>query len=172
MWAKNPWMLIFFFFCHWKRGGEGQKSIISVWNWVCLGNAENSKSQGCASSKAMRWHPGSHWALHPLPAPCGCLSFVPIWICCFVGSAPTLGFAQGNSKGRSGNIEGYRWSLHTCSHQEPRTDVLDPTSPFLCSHYQETTQPWTPKEVHRNWRHYYTAKWTPTPLICSVSLAS
>lgn len=118
MWAKNPWMLIFFSFVTEKEGGEGQKSIISVWNWVCLGNAENSKSQGCASSKAMRGHPVSHWALHPLPAPCGCLSFVPIWICCFVASAPTLGFAQGNCKGRSGNIEGIQVILYHTRNQE------------------------------------------------------
>lgn len=99
---------------------------------------------------------GSHWAFHPLPAPHGCLSFVPIWICCSVGSAPTLEACWRQFRGQ---IREY-WGVQgipthpcviycTCSHQEPRTDVLDPTSTSLCPHYQETTQALHPK---RSWQ--------------------
>lgn len=145
-WAKNLCLLLFFWSL--KGGDKGQKLIISVWNWVCLGNAGNSESQLCVPKRAaMRWHLQAHTGLSTLSQHLvDVYPFVPIWSCCFVGSAPTLGPCWRQFQGQIREYwGGYRRSLHSpvlftapAHTWEPRTDVLDPTRTFLCSHYQET----------------------------------
>lgn len=108
---KNPESC---FFWSLKVGGKGQKSIISVWNWVCLGNTEDSEPSTVPKGSSNEGtSAGSHWALHPLPAPRGGLSFAPIWMCCSVGSAPTSGPCWRQFQGQLRDIGGHSWSLHS-----------------------------------------------------------
>lgn len=155
LWAKTPWILLFL--VTESGGGKGKNRLFQfgigfVWGTLRTQSPSTAQSQ-------QQWGDicRSHWALHPLPAPRGCLSFVPIWICCSVGSAPSVGDCWRQFQEQIREYWGdtviltHPWVIYcTCSHLEPRTDVLDPTSTFLCSHCKETTQPSIPKQIPRN----------------------
>lgn len=113
-WAKNPWILILFYlFLSLKRGEKEQKSIISVWNWVCLGNTDLQVPVLCQQQwgdmqahtglSILSQHPGDVYPLFPFGS-------AALW-----DQLPLEGFAEGNPKGRSGNTGGIQVILtHPC----------------------------------------------------------
>lgn len=98
-----------FFFLSLKVGRKkGQNWMISGWNWVCLGNAENSKSQCCVPKPAaMRWHLEAHTGLSTLSQHLvDVYPLFPFRSAALWDQLPLQWLAEGNSKGRSGNTGG------------------------------------------------------------------